>query len=155
MSVNGVLGTAVVTGGVGFIGRRLVHSLLEQGRRVRAIDRRPGAPEGCEHGLADLVDDDVTEALDGDVVFHLAGRPGVCGDDAETERKRLRDNVVATERPAVRLIDAPRQDPTRRSPTRLACAGSSAEPSTPISSTWSAATSQATFPRYRTSRKDS
>ncbi|MGH3772925.1 MAG: NAD-dependent epimerase/dehydratase family protein [Pseudonocardiaceae bacterium] len=88
----------VVTGGGGFIGRRLVRSLLEQGRRVRVIDRRPGAPEGCEHVLADLVDDDITDALQGDVVFHLAGRAGVRGDDAETERQRLRDNVVATER---------------------------------------------------------
>lgn len=54
-----------------------MRSLLEQGQRVRVIDRRPG---------------------DGDVVFHLAGRPGVRGDDAETERKRLLDNVVGAER---------------------------------------------------------
>jgi nucleoside-diphosphate-sugar epimerase len=100
VTANGVLGTAVVTGGVGFIGRRLVHSLLEQGWRVRVIDRRPGAPEGCEHVLADLVEDDVIEALHGDVVFHPAGRPGVRGDDVETERQRLRDNVVATQQVA-------------------------------------------------------
>jgi len=95
---DSVRGTAVVTGGAGFIGRRLVQSLLDEGRHVRVVDRRPGAPDGCEHLLADLAEDELTEALRGDVVFHLAGHPGVRGDGVETERKRLHDNVIATER---------------------------------------------------------
>ena len=88
----------VITGGAGFIGRRLARELLECGRRVRVIDRKPAATDGCEHVQADLVCDDIADALTATVVFHLAGRPGVRGDDPETERQRVRDNVFATER---------------------------------------------------------
>jgi nucleoside-diphosphate-sugar epimerase len=106
--MTGQLRTAVVTGGAGFIGRRLCRSLLMSDLRVRVVDRRAAAIDGCEHVRADLARDDVAEALRGDVVFHLAGRPGVRGDDPETERRRMLDNVVATERV---LVATPPQVP--------------------------------------------
>ena len=71
---------AFVTGGTGFIGRRLVRQLLARGDRVLALARTPqGAAEltacGATPVLGDLSD---TCALcagmkDCDTVFHLAG----------------------------------------------------------------------------------
>jgi len=87
---------AVVTGSAGFIGSHLVHALAERGASVVGIDRRAGDLQ------VDLTSTDVedvllvNEALAGaDVVFHLAGLPGVRGGGGDLDARRQRDNVAA------------------------------------------------------------
>jgi nucleoside-diphosphate-sugar epimerase len=92
--------TAVVTGAAGFIGRTLVRTLLSAGHRVVGIDRepQPGHP-GVQTIIADMLEGnpEVTTALaESDVVFHLAGCPGVRDDTPDIASRRHRDNVLAT-----------------------------------------------------------
>jgi nucleoside-diphosphate-sugar epimerase len=77
-------GTAVVTGGGGFLGRRIVELLRARGENVRVVLRRP-APDlealGAVVVLADVRDPvAVAAALRGaDVVFHAAAKTGIWG----------------------------------------------------------------------------
>ena len=74
----------VVTGGLGFIGSNLVHSLVAMGSQVRVIDALVADHGGSLHNVdglaveiieANIGDDRVAEALDGaQVVFNLAGQ---------------------------------------------------------------------------------
>lgn len=94
------MGTIVVTGGTGTLGRQVVPLLLAEGWKVRVLSRhaRDGA-DGVEYFAADLLQGDgVDAALDGaEVVLHLAGGPK--GDDVGT-----RNLVRAAERAGVRHL---------------------------------------------------
>ena len=88
---------ALVTGGTGFLGRRLVARLLGAGRRVRVLARRPAADLvalGVDFVTADLEDDAaVRRACAGaDTVFHVAAKVGVWGRYEEF----FRANVLGT-----------------------------------------------------------
>lgn len=92
--------TAVVTGSSGFIGSHLVERLGRAGLHVIGIDRAPPIATTGAHLRADLSepDDRVRGALrEADVVFHLAGCPGVRDDAEDIEYRRWRDNVLAGE----------------------------------------------------------
>lgn len=90
----------VVTGASGFIGSHLVEALLADGWHVVGIDRRPMADrDNLTRLVADLSqpDDRVRAALgSAELVFHLAGRPGVRDRRPDIEWRRQRDNVDAT-----------------------------------------------------------
>jgi nucleoside-diphosphate-sugar epimerase len=105
---------ALVTGVAGFIGSHLAESLLADGIEVVGIDRfsdyydpaikrRHAALLAPREGFR-LVEDNLLTAdlgalLDGvDVVFHLAGQPGVRKSWGETFAEYLDDNVLATQR---------------------------------------------------------
>jgi uncharacterized protein YbjT (DUF2867 family) len=78
--------TVLVTGATGFIGRRLVPALIEQGHTVRAMTRRPGEYDGPGEPVAGDVDDraSLTKPLEGaDVAVYLVHSL----DSADFERK--------------------------------------------------------------------
>ena len=104
--------TAVVTGAAGFIGSHLVERLGRDGLHVIGIDRRPPVTSTGSHVRADLSepDDHVRGALrEADIVYHLAGCPGVRDDAEDIEQRRWRDNVLAGE---VVLREVPLSVPT-------------------------------------------
>ena len=86
-----------MTGGTGFLGRRIVDRLLSQGREVSVAGRRP-APDLEARGVRFIrVDLDdaagVREACRGmETVFHVAARVGVWGHAADFHRT----NVLGT-----------------------------------------------------------
>ena len=96
---------SLVTGAAGFIGSHLVRRLRAEGWSVTGVDRRPGADL-----QADLLTADLEPLLDRvQVVFHLAGQPGV----RESWRQfpeYARGNVETTQR----LLEALRGRPLTR-----------------------------------------
>ena len=118
---------AVVTGAAGFIGSRLCARLLAEGHTVLGVDcltpfYSPALksanlarlsekwPETFESCAEDLSGADLAPLLgDADVVFHLAGQPGVRPSWGPGFDAYLRHNVAATQR----LLEALRVRPAR------------------------------------------
>jgi nucleoside-diphosphate-sugar epimerase len=104
----------LVTGSAGFIGAHLAHRLVGAGHDVVGVDcLRPNydvaekkanlawvAGAGAlDQRDVDLSADDLVGVLDGvEVVFHLAGQPGVRDSWGDGLAAYTRDNVLATER---------------------------------------------------------
>ncbi|SNS10856.1 MULTISPECIES: NAD(P)-dependent oxidoreductase [unclassified Azospirillum] len=112
-----MLGTFLITGGAGFIGRHLARELLAHGHRVRILDALvqqvhgdglPDLPEGVEFIQADLRDmAAVSRALEGvDGVYHLAAEVGVGQSMYEIERY-VSGNDVGTAVLLQAMIDKP------------------------------------------------
>jgi UDP-glucuronate 4-epimerase len=107
-------GGAVVTGVAGFIGAHLAERLLADGWRVTGLDAltafTPLADKcrrlahlsewrGFAFARRDLASDALIDHLEGaDVVFHLAGQPGVRGSFGPGFAAHVRRNVTATHR---------------------------------------------------------
>ncbi|MFI5756231.1 NAD-dependent epimerase/dehydratase family protein [Streptomyces sp. NPDC051569] len=104
---------AVVTGSAGFIGSHLAHTLGQAGTTVVGVDRRDPSTDataaanlavlhglsGYHHVVADLVTCAIDPLLiDADVVFHLAGVPGVRTSWGRQFSDYLASNVLATHR---------------------------------------------------------
>ncbi len=122
----------VVTGAAGFIGSHLVERLLASGHDVVGVDgftdyysrsaKERNLAEALKHDRftfmsIDLAEGDVMPALEGaEVVYHLAGRPGVRAALMQFDQY-LRENVIATQH----LLEALRARP----PKMLVYAGSS------------------------------
>ena len=105
--------TVVVTGASGHIGANLVRELLRRGRTVRVmVHRDTRALEGLdlERVTADLLDfDTLLQAFRGaDLVFHLAARISITGDDGglvpRTNVEGTRNVVSACRQCGVRRI---------------------------------------------------
>ncbi len=117
---------ALITGAAGFIGSHLSERLLGEGVEVRGVDRLSSYYDpalkranlealerlpGFEALEGDLNELDPTELLAGvDVVFHLAGQPGVRVSWGSEFRVYLDDNVLSTQRllEAARMVDLER-----------------------------------------------
>jgi uncharacterized protein YbjT (DUF2867 family) len=102
-------GTVLVTGATGFIGRRLVSALADEGFRLRAMVRRPEAvvPEGVEAVVADLLEPlSLDAALAGvDTAFYLvhslaAGRSGF----EQRDRQAAENFVTAADKAGLRRV---------------------------------------------------
>ncbi|MFI0743284.1 NAD-dependent epimerase/dehydratase family protein [Streptomyces sp. NPDC021100] len=116
---------AVVTGAAGFIGSHLAHALVQAGTVVVGVDRRAPATDRAAaanlaalqplptylHVTADLLDCAIEPLLvDADVVFHLAGVPGVRPSWGPEFSEYVACNVLATHRvmDAARHMGVPR-----------------------------------------------
>jgi dihydroflavonol-4-reductase len=81
-------GSALVTGGCGFIGRHLTTLLSRRGYRVRVLDLQdwPDAPAGVEIRRGSILDKaTVAGAMEGiQLVFHLAANPNLWAPDPRT-----------------------------------------------------------------------
>jgi UDP-glucuronate 4-epimerase len=111
---------AVVTGAAGFIGSHLVEALLEAGDEVLGVDsfsdyygaelKRANLGRLLAHEKFELVQADLNQArleelIEGvNVVYHLAGQPGVRASWGEEFDVYLSQNVLATQR----LLEASR-----------------------------------------------
>lgn len=119
---------ALVTGVAGFIGSNLADALLRAGHEVVGVDnlvpyypvaqkeanvddlRTVGGSRFSFEAL-DVAGDDLDRVLDGaEVVFHLAGQPGVRLSWSDGFDRYERCNVTATQR----LLEAVRDRPLRR-----------------------------------------
>jgi UDP-glucuronate 4-epimerase len=116
----------VVTGVAGFIGSHMSERLLAAGHDVVGIDcftdyyerarKEQNLDKSRSHDrfhfeAADLVDADLAPLLDGaDVVYHLAGQPGVRPSWGNQFDRYVRDNVIATQR----LLEALKNAPIKR-----------------------------------------
>jgi nucleoside-diphosphate-sugar epimerase len=114
---------ALVTGAAGFIGSHLCESLLAHGDDVHGVDVMTDFydPWRKEQNVRPLLDWDrftfsredlltapVDELLDGvDVVYHLAGQPGVRPSWGEEFRLYVERNVLVTQR----ILEAARHEP--------------------------------------------
>lgn len=114
---------ALVTGAGGFVGSHLVEHLLERDHEVRAVDcftpfyARSEKQRNLGHVVgrpsfalqqADLSRDELAPLLDGvEVVFHLAGQPGVRPSWGKDFEEYVRHNIQATQR----LLEASAQRP--------------------------------------------
>jgi len=112
----------VVTGAAGFIGSHLCERLLADGHDVVGIDSfsdyygrvrkeqnlsAARAERNFTLEVADLVEADLTRILDGaEVVFHLAGQPGVRPSWGPHFDRYVHDNIVATQRLLESLRDS-------------------------------------------------
>ena len=122
---NVPIGKALVTGCAGFIGSRLVERLLYDGTTVTGIDaftdyyakeakkanlRRFRDHPGFSFQRLDLSREPVRELLtDVDVVYHLAGQPGVRSSFGAGFAKYMRHNIEATQRLFEAAVELPLQ----------------------------------------------
>jgi dihydroflavonol-4-reductase len=105
----------LVTGGTGFVGGLLLMRLVREGRRVRALVRRPGDRERLptpqvELALGDLGDEEaLARAADGcEVTYHAAGMNQLCLPDPgplfEVNVEGTRRLLRAAQRAGVRRV---------------------------------------------------
>lgn len=114
---------ALVTGAAGFIGSHLAGALLSRGYEVIGLDnfstyyepglKRANIAGALRHPRFTLVAEDLATAdldrlLDGtDVVFHLAGQPGVRSSWGTGFSAHLRQNLLVTQRLLEALVGRP------------------------------------------------
>lgn len=96
----------LVTGGTGFVGRRLVEALVEGGHRVTVLTRDPGAAKGLPRQarlLGSLAGVEPGERID--AVVNLAGEPIANGLWTRAKRERIIESRRAVTRECVALME--------------------------------------------------
>jgi UDP-glucose 4-epimerase len=101
----------LITGASGFIGPSLCRRAQSDGRRVRAVMRRPVTGPWDEAVSLDLGTQPVPSGLlaDVDCVFHLAGKAHALAEGPEAEEEYRRANTIST----LDLLEAARAEGVR------------------------------------------
>ncbi|PIE21984.1 MAG: TIGR01777 family protein [Planctomycetota bacterium] len=86
----------VVTGGTGFVGRRVVETLLERGDAVCIVTRDAARLPSTFHGLVETMSWDELDLSGKDAVVHLAGENIFAKRWSEDFKRRLRSSRVET-----------------------------------------------------------
>lgn len=124
----------LVTGGTGFVGRRLTHALRTAGRPTRLLVRRPLAIEGAESKQVDFADAAaLSDAAVGCIaVCHLAARAHVLGAAPGDAQALFDDANVAL---STRLAEAAFDAGVRRFVfvSSIGAVGTHSEPGAPLS----------------------
>lgn len=85
--------TVIVTGAGGFVGRELIRTLVDQGRRVVAVDTHEGGiPAGARNVVGDIADAGVREEALRDgcaALIHLATVPGGAAEADPAASRRI------------------------------------------------------------------
>jgi uncharacterized protein YbjT (DUF2867 family) len=100
-------GRVLLTGATGYVGGRLLRTLVRQGRPVRCLVRRPSAlPPEVEVVMGDLLESRLPgSALQGiDTAFYLVHSMGATGDFEEQDRQAARHFADAAKAGGVRRI---------------------------------------------------
>jgi uncharacterized protein (TIGR01777 family) len=106
-----------LTGGTGFIGRRVIRALGAEGAQVVSLGRRPPAEPVAAHFAWDSQSEVPADAVrDCEAVVHLAGEPVAQRWNAAV-KQRIRDSRMDSTR---RLVDA--AGALRRTPSVFVCA---------------------------------
>lgn len=113
---------ALVTGAAGFIGSHLTDALLQDGHAVLGVDcfndnyagadKRANLTRATDYDAfeliaGDLVELDAHELIEPDVVFHLAGEPGVRSSWGPRFERYTHHNVAATQRLLEAMVGFP------------------------------------------------
>ncbi len=103
----------LVTGGTGFIGRRLCRALVASGHKVIVFSRRPETVkkllgEKCQ-GVSQLTSDQVGESLDG--IINLAGEPIADARWSKARKEKLLASRIETTEAVINLIGKLKQKP--------------------------------------------
>ena len=112
----------VVTGGTGFVGRKLVEKLVARGDEVVVLARRandPRVPAGarCEAWTPDAIGPWASHVDGARAVVHLAGEPVMGSRWTDEQKRRIRDSRVLSTRA---IVDAIAKASSR--PEALVCA---------------------------------
>ncbi|MFO0658750.1 MAG: TIGR01777 family oxidoreductase [Polyangiaceae bacterium] len=108
--------TILVSGGTGFIGKKLVRALLARGDRVWVLTRS-GSEKKVPEGATALVWDATSigpwasKLNETDVVVHLAGEPVIGARWSDSQKQKIRDSRVVSTRLLVEAIRNATQRP--------------------------------------------
>lgn len=102
---------ALVTGGTGFIGRRVVETLLERGDAVRIVTRDPSRVPNTFAGLVETCSWDDLDLNGIDAVVHLAGENLMARRWNEEFKQRIRQSRVETTQRLVAAIERAERRP--------------------------------------------
>lgn len=98
----------LVTGGTGFIGRKVCRALVASGHQVIVFSRNPGKVakligHSCR-GIGDIAPETFKESVD--AIFNLAGEPIADSRWTDARKAKLRDSRIATTQKIVELCAA-------------------------------------------------
>ena len=96
----------LVTGGTGFVGRRLTEALASDGHEVTLLTRDPAKVRGLRHPFRVVTDLDHIDASERfDVIVHLAGEAVAGGPWTRARRQRIESSRPELAHRLIQLVD--------------------------------------------------
>ncbi|HHS83505.1 MAG TPA: TIGR01777 family protein [Gammaproteobacteria bacterium] len=103
----------LITGGTGFIGRRLCRLLVDRNHSLTVLSRNPAAGAGIVGDGIDFISDldTLTPADRFDAIINLAGAPIFAGRWTERRKQLIRDSRIQTTAKLIAFIERSAQKP--------------------------------------------